>query len=147
MFFMLAAMFSAGQDVVNHKAQQSIFNEPGKSSEIFGFTWIEWFNIDGKSWLNKYNGRDVSKGKRTTRILFFNIHIVQVYDAWHFFKSSMILFAILSCAASGRLAVFVQKKYTPKTAAWFWLIGLLIGVQIAAWVLSFNLFYDRLLIA
>ena len=149
---MLAGRFSAIQDTVKYHPDKSIFNKPELyNTKKFGIDYEYWYNLNGHaSWLAKYNDYDKTKGKRKTKILFFRLHLVQLYDAWHYYKMWKIgmynLSDLFSSAATVLLfayMVFVRSLGTGDAALiiagalfiYYWING-------AAWIVSFNKHYD-----
>lgn len=118
----IAAICNAIMDTLFHHYGISIFN---KSKSLF------WSNPYTTSWLNKYVDRDVKKGLIKYKILFFKIEKPAAFtDAWHFFKSLMIITIILSI-------VFYKVFFT-----WYFDF-LILGI---VWNLVFSLFYNKILI-
>jgi hypothetical protein len=109
--FALAGAFYAVIDTLDHHFSISIF--AGLNDQ--------WWN-PAISWTNKY---DYS----------FPWNIVQISDAWHLFKTLMLITLIYTFIFTGRRVVFTWGRFIVYTI----LYGL-------AWNLSFNLFYDVLLI-
>jgi len=123
-FWILAAASNAVCDTLVHHFPNSIF---AKMSRFF---W--WPEI---SWRNKYIMDDPSKGKIKW---FWGLMDKPVFltDGWHLFKSLMIVFICLSIA-------FADGIYSnPK---WYSYIVIVV-VFGTFWNLTFNLFYNHLLI-
>lgn len=111
LFVFLAAMFNAAMDTLVHHYGKSIFTKYPR----------KYFD-PSISWLNKYPNRDIKNNARP---------FVQFSDAWHFFKSSMIL-----CWA---IAVITYKPLFDS----YWGDLAIIGIVYNNY---FTLFYDHLLI-
>lgn len=119
-FFCLAAICSASIDTLEFHFDKSVFNY---------CRWnLNWWNPT-YSWYNKYKGRNPQKGLR--KWLWFDVPCV---DAWHTFKSLMIVFVCLS---------IVFFKSTPGCNwLWYTLMFIIYGV---VWNITFNLFYNHIL--
>lgn len=120
-FFCLAAICSACIDTLEFHFDKSVFN--------YYRCNLNWWNPT-YSWYNKYKGRNPQKGLR--KWLWFDVPCV---DAWHTFKSLMIVFICLS------IAFF--RMPVPETWYNIMLIFVVFGVF---WNLTFNLFYNKILI-
>lgn len=121
-FFCLAAICSACIDTLESHFDKSVFNY---------YRWnINWW-YPTYSWYNKYKGRNPQNGLR--KWLWFDVPFT---DAWHTFKSLMIVFICLSIA-------FADGIYSnPK-----WYSYIVIVVMFGTvWNLTFNLFYNHILI-
>jgi hypothetical protein len=138
-------------DLVDFKFGVTIFNRPKSTKKIFGIPWQLWFN-QAKGWLNKYKDRDSSKGPRSYTFLFIKSDWVQLSDAWHFFKMIAIGFQHINRALYIVLGICIGL-----TSPTLFGIGLTIGTIIAIacisfiyhafdWNVTFNLFFDKLLI-
>jgi len=141
-----AAYCSAVQDTVKHRFKDSIFYKPGTKKKMFGFDWNWWFGSASK---NKYlltlSGElalddDGNYIKRKTKILFWNIHLLQIYDAWHHYKMRKIVFWIIAAIACGGVITLFPFNYHLiwKMVAVFFVVGI-------AWNVVFNKFYDKIL--
>jgi len=108
----LAAICNAIMDVTQFHFYRSVFNSEGFSES--------WWNGD-ISWRNKYKNGTVAQGRNSIPIWFT--------DAFHFFKSSMILLLCLS-------VVFHQELLN-------WWIDLLIYGFL--WNSFFKMFYKYIL--
>jgi hypothetical protein len=147
-----AAMFSAVMDVVKHKFAYSIYFRPGEKKKIFGFEWNWWWQSLGK---NKYhtdedgnilldeNGKYL---RRMTKVLFWYFNLVQIYDAWHYYKMWKIGFNILADIAASALAVYIFILFNPALWLWFALALIYFILQAAVWNVTFNYYYDFKLI-
>lgn len=120
-FFILASISNAVMDTCSHHFSNSVFS---KLNPKFWDATI--------SWMNKYVDGNPSKGIRK---LFWIINFpVQLTDAWHMFKSLMIIFI---CAS---IATF--KGYTIYYFEYEWLnIAIAIIVYGTTWNLFFSLYY------
>lgn len=148
----LAGRFSACQDALKHFPNQSIFKKiASKKKFVFGIVSEYWFNLNGKDGLAKYEDYNSTKPKRKWKILFFKIHIVQLSDAWHWYKMwnvameklDGVFLAFASAFAFAQLWINYSFSidYTLLIIAvalvcYFWLAGFV-------WNVSFNLHYDK----
>lgn len=113
----LSAICNAVMDTLSHHHSTSVFKKHNS-----GF----WADANLVSWKNKYINNDPVQGRRK----FLGIIIpVQFTDAWHFFKSLMIILFALS-------VVFYSQ------IIYIWTDFVLFGI---IWNLTFNLFYNHLL--
>lgn len=120
----LAAICNAIMDICSHHYYYSVFTR---------FDDKFWNAIH--SWANKYIDRDPSKG----RIKWFGGLInkpVQFTDAWHLFKSMMIIFIISAIPFCPKNELGLDE--------WMYYL-LVIGIGGTTWNLTFNLFYNHLL--
>ena len=140
-----AARCSAIQDVVKHKFEKSVFYQPGTIKKKFGFEWNWWYKSAGS---NKYiTDDDGNRIRRTTKILGIKIHLVQFYDAWHFYKMLKIGAHILADITAGVAAVFIFT--TPISVLVTWWALLVFGyffLQAVNWNIFFNNHYDNWLL-
>jgi hypothetical protein len=120
-FIVLAAICNAVMDVLQW--YESVFYKIKKDAT--------WWNPN-ISWINKYEKGDPDYGRKKW-ILGLN-YPVQLTDAWHLFKSLMIVFLCLSI-------VTFQDIY-PKTILDDILIFCIFGT---AWNVTFSLFYNKIL--
>lgn len=111
LFFCLAAAMNATMDTLVHHYPISIFTNFNE----------QWWN-PAISWMNKNN-------------YSFPFNIVQISDAWHLFKTLMIITIVYTFVFTGRRVVITGGRLVVYT--------ILYG---AAWILTFNLFYDNLLL-
>lgn len=113
-FFALAAICNAVMDVLTHHWDDCIFKQLKRS---------RYWN-PSISWKNKYIDND--PGKPIKKICF-GLFDKPFTDAWHLFKSLMVVFLALSAAFSfNQLALFV-----------------ILGI---AWNCIFNIFYNHILV-
>jgi len=137
-FFLLAAMCNAVMDTTNHHYHKSIFNNKKLDN---------WFWNGEISWRNKYNNRNPYYGFKklfnfeTSHLKFKpliwlvrklnNINYpVQFTDAFHFFKSLMIIFLCLSASCNFK--------------GWYFIIVFCVNGLL--WNGTFNIFYNHILI-
>ena len=114
---LLAAICNAVMDTISHHHSTSVFK-----NHKSGF----WSDANLVSWKNKYINGDPFQGRRR----FLGIIIpVQFTDAWHLFKSLMVIVLALS-------VVFYS------TIIYIWSDFVMFGI---IWNLAFNLFYNHLL--
>lgn len=114
LFIFLASLCNSIMDKTSHHFHKSIFKNLNPV----------WWNAE-ISWKNKYILLDPKNGRR--KLLFFN-YPVQLTDAWHFFKTLMIIFICLAI-------IFYQSIFN-------WYFDLLIFGT--CWNLTFSLFYSYL---
>jgi len=127
--FCLAAICNSVQDTVDH--------------HYYKFRWKDkwnpmWWNAS-VSWKNKYVDRDVSKGFKKWNILGIVINKpVQITDAWHFFKTLMIILLAFSVVFYVPIVTFFEYK----------LLNILLDVLLLGivWNNTFSLFYDKILV-
>ncbi|GMU99375.1 MAG: hypothetical protein AMXMBFR51_21100 [Ignavibacteriota bacterium] len=147
----IAGRFSAMQDAVKHYPNSSIFVLTATSKpKRFGILSDYWYNLNGKDWLAKYEDYDSSKPLRKFKILFLNIHLVQLTDAWHWFKMWNLCFERLTdlfYAAS--VVILFNYLYSNNFNS---IITIVISYAVIYfilssifWIVSFNLHYDNLL--
>lgn len=148
----IAAVCSAIKDTVMHHFAISIFYNPTTNEKIFGFNKHWWYQ---SSWTNKWlmdedgnllHDKDGKLVPRTTKILFWDVQLLQIYDAWHFYKTIQIGANILADIMAGVLAVLIYIEYTPGLGTWFLLACGYFVLHSIVWNVVFNLFYDNLLI-
>jgi hypothetical protein len=116
--FVLAAICNAVMDISSHH-----FSE----SALRSFNPM-WWNAE-VSWKNKYVDGDPKLGRR--KIWRKINYPVQLTDAWHFFKTLMIVLLALSVLS-----------FSGEITGYFIVDLLIYGF---AWNLPFNLFYNRIL--
>ncbi len=109
---MLAAICNAVMDVTQFHFYRSIFNK-----EPFS---VSWWNGD-ISWRNKYKNGDIKQGRTNIPVWFT--------DAFHFFKSLMILLLTLA-------VISYETMFNPLID--LFMLGL-------AWNTFFSLFYKHIL--
>lgn len=114
----LAAFLNSVMDTLSHHHSTSVFK-----NNLTGF----WSDASTTSWKNKYIDGNPLNGRRK---LFWKINIpVQFTDAWHFFKSLMIILLVAAIVLySPVFGVLID----------FFALGLL-------WNLIFNFFYNVIL--
>jgi hypothetical protein len=125
-FFILASICNSIMDTLCHHHSTSIFKK-----HITGF----WSDSILQSWKNKYANGDPLQGRKK---LFWIINVpVQFTDAFHFFKSLMIIFTCLSIATFWLNEIYFFD---------YW-INVLIVIIIygTAWNATFSLFYNKIL--
>lgn len=114
----LAAFLNSVIDTLSHHHSTSVFKK---------YTTGFWSDASTTSWKNKYIGGNPLNGRRK---LFWKINMpVQFTDAWHFFKSLMIILLIAAIVL-----------YNPLFGIWidFFALGFL-------WNMTFNFFYNVIL--
>ena len=126
LFFILASICNSVQDTLVHHHPKSIFKKYTK-----GF----WSDAFYESWKNKYINNDPLQGRK--KILGINIHPMFT-DAWHCFKSLMIIFICLSIATFDLNCLYIFD---------YWICVLIVvTVYGTLWNLAFSIFYDKILI-
>lgn len=112
---MLAAICNAVMDTISFHYIKSIFSKLNR----------QWWD-PYVSWKNKYI--DWDRGKRAEKTIWGIKYPTALTDAWHFFKSTMIVLMVLAIVL-----------YTPFINPFidFMIIGL-------GWNISFNLFYNKI---
>lgn len=117
-----AAMCNAVMDILSHHYPRS----------VFGYLQLNhhWWNPK-KSWMNKYVNWPIDKRRRKIP--------VQITDAWHFFKSLMIIglvCAIVYFPDSYPICFFQEQLYNQ--LCWIGILGI-------TWNITFSLFYNKIL--
>ena len=115
--FILAAICNAVMDTCSHHFNRSVFNDTRFKAQ--------WWNGE-ISWRNKYNGGNPAWGRKKIPVHFT--------DAFHFFKSLMIVFIVLS---------IVTFNIEGMTFSGGVLITAFYGL---VWNIFFNMFYNKLLL-
>ena len=112
----LATICNAIMDVISFHYSKSVFSKLNP----------KWWD-PSISWKNKYV--DWDRGKQTEKTIWGIKYPTALTDAWHLFKSIMILLMILAIVL-----------YTP-------FINLIIDFMIigTGWNITFNLFYNKIL--
>lgn len=118
-FLALASFCNACMDTLQFHFHGSIFSK-------LPYKYIYWFN-PSVSWKNKYIDRDPSK---PIKKIFFGLMDRPFTDAWHTFKSLMVLFVILTCISYPDLELHI--------VVWLYHIAL----SALVWNLTFNFFYN-----
>jgi hypothetical protein len=123
-FWILAAICNAIMDTCSHHFNESVF-------------FYNSFFDTPNSWRYKYIGGTPENGRRKIKIWKWKFNYpVQLTDSFHLFKSLMIVFICISIA-------FADGIYSnPK---WYSYIVIVV-VFGTFWNLTFNLFYNHLLI-
>lgn len=120
----LAAICNSIMDTLDHHFNKSIF------SKLNNKKWWDYSN----SWKNKYIDGDPKKGR--IKILFNINKPVQITDAWHLFKTLMIIFICISLSINLYIGCILIDN------------SILLNIIIygISWNLSFSLFYNKLLL-
>jgi hypothetical protein len=125
LFFVLAAACNAVMDTLQyHFYSSKIYYTLRKPTQAY------WWNPE-VSWKNKYIDRYPPNGLR--KWLWFDVPFT---DGWHTFKSIMVL-----CLCFSLLFAFLSER-----RAELWIDLLCIPVWGICWNLTFNLFYNKILI-
>lgn len=129
----IAGIAKAAMDVHSFRYQYSVFT---KFKSLF-------FALD--SWKNKYRDGDKSKGEKflgSTTIFVF------VTDIWHFAQFVYRLCLIVAALMFGHIEVITKHEILLSSTILYW-INIVIGLLFIEIVssLTFNLFYDKLLLA
>ena len=129
-FIILAAICNAFMDTSVHHYYSSIFT---KLNPL-------WWNGE-ISWKNKYNNVLTGDGgRKKCKILFFNVNKpVQITDAFHFFKTLMIIFICLSVVTYNKYCMFIGCHLT-----WYNFL-IMLSIYGVLWNVSFSLFYNKIL--
>lgn len=101
-FLLLASVCNAIMDVCSYKFRKSILALDKDVKFLFWtidkHSWWRWWNGE-YSWRNKYLNDDVSQGRLKIKHIFTKLLLigelnypVQLTDAWHLFKTLMIIF-------------------------------------------------------
>jgi hypothetical protein len=118
-FFILAALFNAGQDSITHHYNTSFAK---------ALSLDEGFWNPSLSWMNKYIDRDPAKGRRKIDLLLFKIEVPAAFtDGWHLLKTVSIFFLIL-CPL-----VLLPGRFRYKL--------LYFVILAVCWNVTFNIFY------
>ena len=131
---LLAGFCNAIMDTVDHHFLQSVF------SLIRGQKKRLWWN-EYQGWRNKYINRNQALGLRKMRILgmYFN-YPVQLTDAWHFFKTIMLVLCALGISEG-----ILYYTLLP-LVVWYWYVSGCLIAFCTAWVLGFNFGYNKVLL-
>lgn len=127
LFIALAAICNAVMDILQFHYHESIFDKPSDKISYYDKWWNPHY-----SWRNKYINGIPSYGRKKW-ILGLN-YPVQLTDAWHLFKTFMIVFLCLS--------IVTFEDVYPKTILDDILIFCIFGT---VWNLTFSLFYNKIL--
>lgn len=120
----LAAICNAIMDICSHHYYLSVFSSLNRKY------WDATI-----SWKNKYNGGDPFWGRKKWFYGMINVP-VQVTDAWHLFKSLMIIFLISAIPFCPKNSMGIEN--------WIY-YSAVIGIGGVTWNLVFNLFYNKIL--
>lgn len=137
----IAAASNAVWQTTNEHYSVSIFDDVALRLTRWGLfrdllSAKQWFNYDGKSWLNKYVDRDPTKGYVQWTILGYSFtKPVQLTDSFHFF---IMLEAGFYLLAPALLFLLGGAHSILETTIFFVALS-----TIRNWV--FNLFYNHLL--
>jgi len=142
---------SAIMDLVDFKFNETIFNQPQKTSSVFGIPWQLWFN-QAQGWLNKYKNRDPKQGPREYKLFgLFKGQWTQFSDAWHFFKMIGIGFNNICRAFYIGLGIYLGSSAaiymgTEPFGTTIWITMAIVFLYHAFdWNITFNLFFDKIL--
>jgi len=145
----VAAYSSAVQDTVLHHFASSIYYKFGTKKLVFGFAWNWWFRSDWKNkWITDENGKLIldendNRIPRLTKILFWELQAVQLYDAWHFFKMLKIGMNILADIFASVTAVLIALTFSPSLLVWLILAIIYFIIQAFVWNYIFNNNYNN----
>lgn len=154
----LAGKFSAMQDAVKHFPNQSIFHKEeliGTTKKIWKYDtkilYEYWYNLNSKDHLSKYEDYDNTKPKRKFKIFKWNIHIIQICDAWHWYKMWTIAFYnlsdILASFSTMFSFIYLYKSLSIDLVSIIWYIVLALVIYYWAngyiWNASFNSYYNK----
>ena len=148
----LAGRFNAIMDALKHFPTQSVFAAKAqKVKTVFGINSQYWYNQNGKDYLGKYEDYKPMKQKRKWNVLGIKIHIVQISDAWHWFKmwsvamekldGTFIAFASV-CAFA---LLWIDNSFTIDYTLLIIAVGLICYFWLAGftWIVSFNKHYEE----
>lgn len=129
--FLLAAICNSIMDIVSHHHERSIFKNYEK-----GF----WSDATNESWKNKYVDWDGGKHDlKRLKILSFSVPLHAAFtDAWHFFKSLMIVLLCISIVSFKMIVVYDFNSSFLTLLVSFIIYGI-------SWNLTFNGFYNHIL--
>lgn len=127
LFFVLASVCNAIMDVISHHWDQCVFKRMNLNPQYWN---------PAISWRNKYISGSPIYGRK--KWLGINIH-ESFTDAWHFFKSLMIIFICLSIAFSYHWKIALEHDYKMLTML---AIVIVFGT---VWNFVFSLFYKKIL--
>lgn len=121
-FWIIAARSNALCDTLAHHYSTSIFSDKSKYPEQI---WNPKL-----SWVNKYIDGDQLKGRVKMKVfgIEFNKHVSQT-DAWHYYKSLMIVCICMSIALH-------------PSVNWYFIIADFIGYGLI-WNATFNYYYNK----
>jgi hypothetical protein len=135
-FISLSAVLSASMDTIDHHWKQSIFSKMGS---YFHQDWTRVYERDEDGDLI------IPLQRKQWNLVLFNMDIHPLFfDAWHLFKSTLILMIIMF----GSTFIFARERRTffwKRLEDWYLLLMIIILYSIM-WILIFNLFYDHLLL-
>lgn len=127
---MLAAICNAVMDTITHHWEESVFDKPTGEITDYDFWWNPEY-----SWINKYHNRDTEK---PIKKICFGLFDKPFTDAWHTFKSLMICFLMLAV-----LVAWLSEP--PFLNVWWFCLAFYIFLGLV-WNLTFNLFYNKILV-
>jgi len=136
-FIMLSAALNSSMDTIEHHFKQSVFKDYGS---YFENDWTRKYEKDSSGNLIQ----PLQKKKWNFGIFKIVVHPM-FFDAWHLFKSAMIFMVI----CFGSTFVFARERmvfHWKKIEHWYLLIFIVVFYSVI-WILTFNLFYDYLLLA
>jgi len=120
----LAAICNAVMDICSHHYYYSVFTR---------FNDKYWNAVH--SWANKYVNGEPNMGRRKWFFGMLNVHVAFT-DAWHLFKSLMIVFLISAIPFCPTNELGIEN--------WIYYSAVIIAAG-TTWNLTFNLFYNHLL--
>lgn len=131
-----AAGLNASMDTIEYHFDQSIFKD---LPSYFEKDWTRIYEKDLEGNLIY----PLQKKQWNLWLFKMDIHPL-FFDAWHLFKSAVIFLIILF----GATFIFAQERRIfrwDRLRDWI-ILGVLIVIYSAAWILTFNLFYDHWLL-
>ena len=131
-----AAVCNSFMDTISYHWNRSIFSKINSNN-----FWYKWFHETG--WKLKYIDWDKGNKERVKINIFGLLWInkpVHITDAWHFFKSLMIIFLFLSILFY--VPFFTFSYVMIGRFVVYWIDFLVMGL---CWNLVFSLFYNRIL--
>lgn len=131
LFILGASICNSIMDILSHKYHSSIFNDEKYDSK--------WWDAS-LSWRNKYLNDNPMDGRRK---LFGNVNYpVQLTDAWHFFKTLMIIFI---CTSITLMTLVNPFNFSIFDNNWDYVVSFIIHMLImgTVWNVTFSFFYGK----
>lgn len=131
----LAARCNAIMDTLQFHFSTSIFVIKGDD-----YNWDP-----SKSWINKYVNGDPKQGQKQVKILgrSFDLH-PYFTDAWHKYKSLMLLYLCVAIASSGLDFLVLYVLLGGFSVGWLSVImAVYFGAAGIIWNKTFNYYYDK----
>jgi hypothetical protein len=132
LFILGASICNSIMDILSHKYHSSIFNSKKYDPQ--------WWDAS-LSWRNKYNNGNPMDGRRK---LFGRVNYpVQLTDAWHFFKTLMIIFLCTSVTLVTLTDTFIFVMFGNN---WDYVLSFIFHMLImgTVWNVTFSRFYGNI---